>query len=79
MQAGEIDTFEKARGEDVTTLIEKKDKVGFEVYNSGPESSTNFLAINEKSVTYHRFSILPYLSFWPFISVFMCLFLYSTF
>ncbi|MBN2737651.1 MAG: ABC transporter substrate-binding protein [Spirochaetales bacterium] len=47
LQAGEVDTIEKIRGEDVATLLDNKDKIGVKVYNSGPESATNFLTINQ--------------------------------
>ena len=45
--AGELDTIEEVRGEDVATLIEKKNEVGFEIYNAGPEASTNFITFNQ--------------------------------
>ena len=45
--AGELDTMLRVRGEDVATLIEKKKEGNFEIYNSGPEASTNFLTINQ--------------------------------
>jgi peptide/nickel transport system substrate-binding protein len=45
-QSGETDLF-GLRGEDYAVLIDKKEDLGFEIYNVGPVSSTQFIVMNQ--------------------------------
>lgn len=45
-QAGEVDTL-GLRGEDYAVLIDKKESLGFEIYNVGPVASTQFIVMNQ--------------------------------
>lgn len=47
LMAGELDTIEEVRGEDVASILEKKEELKLELYNAGPEVSTNFLTFNQ--------------------------------
>ena len=42
-----VTDFYSLRGKDYALLIDKKEKSGFEIYNVGPESATQFIAMNQ--------------------------------
>ena len=44
--AGEVD-FYALRGEDYAVLVEEKENLGFELYEVGPSTSTNFITFNQ--------------------------------
>jgi peptide/nickel transport system substrate-binding protein len=47
--AGELD-YLSIRGEDYSVLVDRKEEIGFELYNVGPATSTNFLAFNQNPI-----------------------------
>jgi len=46
-QSGETN-FYRLRGEDYAILIDKKEDLGFDIYNVGPVTSTQFIVMNQK-------------------------------
>ena len=47
LMAGELDAIEFVRGEDVTSILEKKTELNLEIYDAGPRASTNFITFNQ--------------------------------
>jgi peptide/nickel transport system substrate-binding protein len=47
--AGEVD-FLGVRGEDYAVVVDRKEDVGFEMYNVGPASSTQFITFNQNPI-----------------------------
>lgn len=47
--SGQTD-FYVARGQDYSTLVDAKDQVGFNIYEVGPATSTNFITFNQNPI-----------------------------
>jgi peptide/nickel transport system substrate-binding protein len=47
--AGETDAY-SMRGEDYSVLIEKKDQMGFTIYNVGPQAGETFITFNQNPI-----------------------------
>jgi peptide/nickel transport system substrate-binding protein len=47
--AGDLD-FYSLSGDDYAVLVEKKEEVGFELYNVGPSTSTEFITFNQNPI-----------------------------
>ena len=47
--AGDLDWY-GLRGEDYAVLIDEKDNLGFEMYNVGPDSGTQFITFNQNPI-----------------------------
>ncbi|MBI9097173.1 MAG: ABC transporter substrate-binding protein [Spirochaetaceae bacterium] len=59
-QSGETD-FYSLRGKDYAALIDRKEKSGFEIYNVGPDSSTQFIVMNQNP---HGEDVRPEVLLW---------------